>query len=85
MNCNKKAETLCSPGVNSCLFNIEDDPCELENLAEKLPEVVDTLMKRLRFYNETAVPPANVRRDPRGNPSNWDDTWTFFGDYLNLP
>lgn len=85
VNCNNKVETPCNPGEKACLFNTDEDPCELENLADQLPEILESVLERLRIHNETAIPAGNLPRDPRGNPSNWNNTWTFFGDYLDLP
>ncbi|KAB7495903.1 Arylsulfatase B [Armadillidium nasatum] len=38
---------------------------------------------RLQFYNSTAIPPGNKPEDPRGNPSNWNNTWTNWCDYID--
>lgn len=39
------------------------------------------LIDALNKINETAVPPRNVKPDPRSKPSLWDHTWSNFGDY----
>lgn len=78
-------EKSCRPAEKPCLFNTEEDPCELENLADLLPDVLASVSERLKFYNSTAIPPANLPRDPRGFPSNWNNTWTNWGDLLGLP
>ncbi|XP_039281072.1 arylsulfatase I [Nilaparvata lugens] len=71
----------CYPLEAPCLFNIRDDPCEINNLAERFPQVLAQLSKQLSRINETAVPPGNLPVDPRGNPNFWDHTFTNFGDY----
>ncbi|XP_046811287.1 arylsulfatase B [Lucilia cuprina] len=76
-----KQGTVCKPLVKPCLFNIRDDPCEIYNLAQKYPNILEALLEELDNYNATAVPPSNLPLDPRANPSRWNYTWTNFGDY----
>ncbi|KAG5890787.1 hypothetical protein JTB14_007181 [Gonioctena quinquepunctata] len=87
----EKATVPCSPPVDTtenckplaapCLFNILEDPCEKNNLAEKYPNILQSLIEKLKRYNETAVPPGNLPLDPRGDPKYWNYIWTNFGDY----
>jgi hypothetical protein len=65
-----------------CVYNTVDDPCELEHINDN--RILNQLMERLQFFNETNVPPANQPLDSRAYPSNWDYIWTNFGDYLDL-
>jgi len=74
-------EILCKPLKAPCLFNVVDDPCELFNLADMFPNILDTLLRVLDGFNKTAVPPANLPLDPHGDPRFWSNTWTNFGDY----
>lgn len=80
-NTNEARFSNCKPLIAPCLFNIEADPCETNNLADKFPDILLQLSKELRMENTTAVPPANIPIDPRGNPRFWDNVWTDFGDY----
>lgn len=64
-----------------CLFDVAVDPCELNNLAEVEPEIVARMFARLEEYRKSAVPPANLPLDPRGDPKYWNGTWTNFGDF----
>lgn len=52
-----------------CLFNITNDPCEYNNLAKELPEVVNQIMQAVDYNNKTAVKPGNVPADPKSNPA----------------
>ncbi|XP_035786416.1 arylsulfatase B-like [Anopheles albimanus] len=72
----------CAPqtGGNVCLFDLEVDPCEYNNLADTHPHIVQSLLARLADYNSTAIPPANLEDDPRGEPRRWNYTWHNFGD-----
>ncbi|KAH9494829.1 hypothetical protein Btru_017933 [Bulinus truncatus] len=69
------ASTNCQPLKAPCLFNIQDDPCEYYNLADRLPQVVDMLTLRLNVYRSTMVPPANKPIDPTGDPSLHGGVW----------
>jgi len=51
-----------------CLFGLDDDPCEMVNLAEEQEEIKNELLELLAKYNETIVPPRNQPRDPASNP-----------------
>ena len=51
------------------LFNITADPSERCNLAASMPETVGALLRRLSFYNRTAVPALDPPNDPAADPS----------------
>ncbi|KAK4886995.1 hypothetical protein RN001_003266 [Aquatica leii] len=87
INCPKYKEdnvsaTVCKPLNAPCLFNIEKDPCEKNNLAQEYPNILNDLQSRLDFWKKTAVPPGNLPLDPKGNPRYWQYTWTNFGDFI---
>lgn len=72
----------CLPLKAPCLFDIERDPCEYNNLAEKLPHVTEELLNLLNWYNATAVLPLNTPADPMSNPKYWNYTFTNWVDLL---
>jgi len=77
--CNKPADAVpCDPyGPLPCLFDISTDPCEFNNLAEKMPAKVDELLDLIEEYREVAVTPLNVNRvlfDQRSTPLFWNCT-----------
>lgn len=43
----------CWPKQQPCLFNVRDDPCEINNLAYNMPELVETFLFNLDKYNKT--------------------------------
>ncbi|KAH7963146.1 hypothetical protein HPB52_019742 [Rhipicephalus sanguineus] len=57
------------------LFDIVADPCELNNLADTLPEIVAFLKERIETYAATAVPPLHAPKDPAGFPEYHNGTW----------
>lgn len=83
INCvkNQTTETICRPLEELCIFNINTDPCEQNNVAKEYPEILQRLLARLEAYNDTAVPPSNLPLDPNANPRFFDNVWTNFGDF----
>ncbi|XP_048511627.1 arylsulfatase J isoform X2 [Athalia rosae] len=83
VTCAPKNSTLptCKLLQAPCLYRIDDDPCENNNLANVYPEIVLRLQKQIKIWNSTAVTPNNMPLDPRGDPKFWDHTWTNFGDF----
>ncbi|XP_065294684.1 arylsulfatase B-like [Dermacentor albipictus] len=65
-----------SPDDCVYLFDIVNDPCELNNLASALPKVVASLMKRIDVYKASAVPTRNnLTIDPYSFPENHNGVW----------
>lgn len=56
-------------------FDIQRDPCELENLAAINATEVDELMEKLAAYAASMIPPANKPIDPRGLPKYNHGLW----------
>ena len=63
-----------------CLFNIEDDPCEYYNVAEKYPDVLKKLLSVLENYKKSMVPPRNKPRDEAADPNAHGGVWTPWRD-----
>lgn len=70
-------KTSCDP-VNDgpCLFNILDDPCEENNLAQSKPAMLYAMKKRYDALVSQAVPsrrrPIDIRSDPMFFNGNWE-------------
>ena len=82
VTCASKPVNDCNPLIKPCLFDVINDPCELNNLADKYPNIVKTLSTRLLEFNSSSIAPANLPIDERGNPIFFDRTWTNFGDFI---
>ncbi|XP_028283037.1 arylsulfatase I-like [Parambassis ranga] len=65
---------------NIWLFNITGDPYERQNLADQRPEVVQQLLARLAYYNQTAVPVYFPPDDPQANPDRHEGAWVPWVD-----
>ena len=63
-----------------CLFNIEDDPCEYYNVAEKYPDVMKKLPSVLENYKKSLVAPRNKLRDEAADPNAHGGVWTPWRD-----
>ncbi|CAH1251943.1 ARSJ [Branchiostoma lanceolatum] len=75
------ASTNCKPRDNPCVFNIKEDPCEFNNIADWNQPLLNFLMGRLEAYSATAVPIRNQPTDPRGNPKYHGGVWS---PWINL-
>lgn len=57
------------------LFNIEKDPHEYTDLSRRYPGIVEQMLKRLEYYQSTAVPVIKPTFDREGNPDLHDGFW----------
>lgn len=63
--------------VTPCLFNIENDPCERNNVARQFPAITTQLYDILKFYRLSLVPQINQPVDAFGsNPKLFNNTWS---------
>ncbi|CAL1279741.1 unnamed protein product [Larinioides sclopetarius] len=58
----------CNPAEKPCLFNINEDPCEINNIADSFPEKVHLMLDALKDYEKKAVKPQFKDPDPHGDP-----------------
>ena len=82
VSCGAQSNTTCVGPKTLCLFNVKQDPCELDNLSDKYPLQVSALQELLERYNSTVVPALNKEADPRSNPKYWNYTWTNWMDQI---
>ncbi|XP_026682470.1 uncharacterized protein LOC103513493 isoform X2 [Diaphorina citri] len=82
IQCGPVKEVPCEPQIAPCLFDIKNDPCEKNNLADRYPDVLSQMEKELANINRTAVAPINKPFDKGGDPKNFDHAWSIFGDDL---
>ncbi|XP_047351352.1 arylsulfatase J isoform X2 [Vespa velutina] len=85
IKCPPKNDSLpaCKPLEAACLFNVQQDPCEDNNLANELPTILKKLQDEVKKFNATAIPPGNLPWNEKADPKLWDHTWTNFGDYID--
>lgn len=78
-------ETPCDPKVKPCLFNLLEDPCEYNNLANEKSDILQRLLTKLNEYRETAMPIRNRDPDTSANPMFHNNTWTYWQDTGKKP
>lgn len=79
-----KIELQCFPMQNPCLFDIVRDPCERRNIASLRPDILRAMENEVNKLRRTAPTMRNKPGDPRSNPGNFDNTWTWWYDELEL-
>ncbi|CRK99551.1 CLUMA_CG012868, isoform A [Clunio marinus] len=80
VNCGNSVDEnkSCDLTKAACLFNINEDPCEQNNVAENFPLIYRRL---LELYDEavaTAVPSRRKSFDPACDPINFDFNWQWW-------
>nr|AYW00827.1 glucosinolate sulfatase 1-2 [Plutella australiana] len=70
----------CSPSADSwCLYDIIEDPCELRDLSEELPQLAQILLYRLEQEEAKIIPrESQYIADPRSAPKYFNYTWDAY-------
>lgn len=68
----------CDLNKSPCLFNILEDPCEQNNLAELYPEKLEELMGNLQSHLSNSIPDVYKDGDPNCDPNNFNYTWSWW-------
>ncbi|GAU88072.1 hypothetical protein RvY_00835 [Ramazzottius varieornatus] len=74
----------CRPWEKPCLFDLTNDPCEVNSIAASNPVLVKLLAQKLSLYNQTAIPAVAGPFDIRADPENWNGIWTPWLDPLEV-
>lgn len=79
VKCEKKVNpTPCNPLIAPCLFNIIDDPCEQDNLADVNSAQTEFLILRLDQHLKETLPTRRRLTDISCDPVNFNYTWTWW-------
>lgn len=83
VDCRRESQSMTpckAAGQNNehdfCLFDLETDPCELSNIADKYPAVVKKLFTLYASYNATYAKPENKPADDKADPNLHGGWWT---------
>ncbi|XP_075550354.1 arylsulfatase B-like [Dermacentor variabilis] len=83
INCGvRDSAKMCRPTVAPCLFDLDEDPCEYNDVAAEHPQLVKNLLSTLRRYKDASTPPANLPQDPLSDPGLYDNVWIPWRDKL---
>lgn len=83
----KAATVSCSNGVEKnpcdlkagpCLFDIYDDPCEENNLAQTRPAILKGMLTRYNNLKRTAVPSRRRPAEKACDPINFNMNWNWW-------
>lgn len=69
---------LCNLKIAPCLYDIINDPCEQNNLAEVLPLKMMFMKKRLDMWITKVVPTRRKPADSDCNPINFNGNWNWW-------
>jgi hypothetical protein len=61
-----------------CLYDIINDPCELNDLSSTLPRLFNDFKNRLDYIERNVVPSRRKPSDPRSDPINFNYTWHWW-------
>lgn len=81
----------CNASKAPCLFNIIQDPCEYNDLSEKFPDQMEMMVELMNREQFAALPSRIQPSDYRADPTNFNNTWTWWlpdeitrEEYINM-
>ena len=86
-NLMESATVTCNNNLNNhpcdlrdgpCLFNIINDPCEQNNLAQTNPSQMTIMLNKFNEWTSKVVPSREKPSDPASNPTNFNGTWNWW-------
>lgn len=84
VKCGKRNSSTapCDSTLAPCLYDINADPCEYNDIANENPEIVRQLQARISAYKKGALKPVNLDQDPSAFPHNHGGAWVSWKDKL---
>lgn len=78
VKCAKMDHSLppCNKLTSPCLYDLDSDPCEYNNIAHKFPQIVKDLHTELLEFAGAAQPPRNCPDYKWADPIYHDGNWT---------
>lgn len=70
----------CDPQAAPCLFNVFEDPCEQNNLADSFRSKTEFLLSIMNRHIKDTIPTRRRFIDSNCNPKNFNYTWTWWQD-----
>ena len=76
-NFEKRTSTFdCDPSISPCLYNIEIDPCEYDNVFSRKHKIAAIMFKRLIHYQRHGKAVLNPDREATADPRLFDGIWS---------
>lgn len=75
---NSVTKNTCDLKKGPCLFDIFEDPCEQNNLANTRPVIKASLERRYKEKVNLAIPTRRRKSDPACDPINFDLNWNWW-------
>ncbi|KAI8116554.1 Arylsulfatase B [Lucilia cuprina] len=74
----------CNPLQSPCLFDLDTDPCEQQNLYEKYENssILADMLERIEYFRENAHAINNKPADLRCDPAKFGGEWTWWEDII---
>ncbi|XP_015608401.1 arylsulfatase B [Cephus cinctus] len=60
---------------DTCLFNLQNDPCETTDVSADYPEIFISLSKMIEIFESELVPQTNTDVDPASYPEKFNGFW----------
>ena len=78
VKCGERNSTLppCNNHTSPCLYDLDTDPCEYNNIAQLYPDMVKTLYAELMEFAGAAQPPRNCPDYKWADPVYHGGAWT---------
>ncbi|XP_034480398.1 arylsulfatase B [Drosophila innubila] len=75
----------CLPLEGPCIFDMDEDPCEQNNIYEKVRDgrLIADYLARIEKIKSNARPPGNKPSDPSCDPRYYNNEWTWWQDERN--
>ncbi|CAO1410934.1 unnamed protein product [Diamesa serratosioi] len=75
---NNKNNHQCDLKNGPCLFNIIEDPCEQNNLAQTNPSQMTIMLNKFSEWTSKVVPSRRKPSEPASNPTNFNGNWNWW-------
>ena len=70
-----KPYTITSCDIKHCLFDLQQDPCEYNDLSTQYPSIVKKLKKKIKEYRRGMVKQRNKKRQEEADPDRHGGVW----------
>ncbi|XP_066922227.1 arylsulfatase B-like isoform X2 [Clytia hemisphaerica] len=76
VDCGPKPDKMTHCNETHCLFNLQSDPCEYNDVSSQYPEIYQQMKNKLEDYKKGMVPPVNQPGDKNCDPDLFGGVWT---------